>query len=86
MIELYYWPTPNGRKITIRAALSANNKALPDINGDESRELPLPATYVIAPDSTIIHAAIELDYRERLDPDIVIGVLSGLSDGKDSAA
>lgn len=32
----------------LRAALRSNNKALPGINGDESWELPVPATYVIA--------------------------------------
>jgi hypothetical protein len=31
----------------LRAALRPNNKALPGINGDESWELPVPATYVI---------------------------------------
>ena len=32
----------------LREALRSNNKALPGINGDESWELPVPATYVIA--------------------------------------
>jgi peroxiredoxin len=34
----------------VRAALRSNNKALPGINGDESWELPVPATYVVAKD------------------------------------
>ena len=33
----------------LRAALRSNNKALPDINGDDSWELPVPATYVDRP-------------------------------------
>ena len=37
----------------LRAALTSNNKALPGINGDDSWELPLPATYVVAPDHKI---------------------------------
>ena len=42
---------------------------MPGINGDNSWELPLPATYVLAPDRKIALAEIELDYRERLEPD-----------------
>jgi hypothetical protein len=32
----------------LRATLRSNNKALPGINGDDTWELPVPATYVIA--------------------------------------
>ena len=56
----------------LRAALASNNKALPGINGDNSWELPLPATYLIAPDRRITLAEIELDYRERLEPDAIM--------------
>jgi peroxiredoxin len=59
----------------LRAALTANNKALPGINGGDSWELPLPATYVIAPDRRIVLGEIELDYRERLEPDAILAVL-----------
>ena len=62
----------------LRAALRSNNKALPDINGDDSWELPLPATYVIAPDRRIALAEIELDYRERLEPEAIVGALRSL--------
>jgi peroxiredoxin len=48
----------------LRAALRSNNKALPGINGDESWELPVPATYVIAPNGRIALAYIEVDYRK----------------------
>jgi peroxiredoxin len=59
----------------LRAALTANNKALPGINGDDSWELPVPATYVIAPDRRIVLAEIELDYRQRLEPDAIVAAL-----------
>lgn len=62
----------------LRAALRSNNKALPDINGDDSWELPLPATYVIAPDRKLTLAEIELDYRERLEPEAIIAALRSL--------
>jgi peroxiredoxin len=62
----------------LRAALRSYGKALPGINGDESWELPLPATYVIAPDRTVTLAAVELDYRQRLAPEDVVAALRSL--------
>jgi peroxiredoxin len=62
----------------LRAALTSNNKALPGINGDDSWELPLPATYVVAPDHKIALAEIELDYRERLEPDAIVAAIRTL--------
>jgi len=62
----------------LRAALTSNNKALPGINGDDSWELPLPATYVVAPDHKIALAEIELDYRERLEPVAIVAALRTL--------
>ncbi|NET45029.1 peroxiredoxin-like family protein [Okeania sp. SIO2B3] len=49
---------------------------LPAYNGDESFELPIPATYVIASDGTIIHAFVNPDYTQRLDPEEIINVLN----------
>ena len=62
----------------LRAALRSNNKALPGINGDESWELPVPATYVIAPDGRIALAYIEVDYRKRLEPEALLSALRSL--------
>jgi peroxiredoxin len=62
----------------LRAALRSNNKELPGINGDESWELPVPATYVIAQDGRIILAYIEVDYRKRLGPEAVLDALRSL--------
>jgi peroxiredoxin len=53
----------------LRAALTSNNKALPGINGDDSWELPVPATFVIAPDRNVLLAHIDVDYRRRLAPE-----------------
>ncbi|WP_291216370.1 peroxiredoxin-like family protein [Hydrogenophaga sp.] len=52
----------------LRDALRSANKALPGINGDDSWELPVPATYVIAQDQRISLAFIDIDYRKRLAP------------------
>jgi peroxiredoxin len=62
----------------LRAALQSNNKALPGINGDESWELPVPATYVIDKDRRVVLAAIDVDYRNRLDPEAILASLRSL--------
>jgi len=63
----------------IRAAPRSNNKALPSINGDESWELPVPATYVIARDQRVALAYIDVDYRKRLEPEALLACLKSLS-------
>jgi peroxiredoxin len=70
----------------LRAALTSNKKALPGINGDDSWELPLPATYVIAPDRKIALAEIELDYRERLEPEAIVAALRSMRSQATKAA
>jgi peroxiredoxin len=62
----------------LRAALRSNNKALPGINGDDSWELPVPATYVVARDGRVVLAAIDVDYRNRLEPDAILTTLRSL--------
>jgi peroxiredoxin len=62
----------------LRAALRSNNKVLPGINGDDSWELPVPATYVIARDGRVALAAIDVDYRNRLEPDAILAALRSL--------
>ena len=62
----------------IRSALRSNNKALPSINGDESWELPVPATYVVARDQRVALAYIEVDYRRRLEPEALLTCLKSL--------
>lgn len=62
----------------LRAALRSNNKALPGINGDQSWELPVPATYVIATNSRVALAFIDVDYRRRLAPQDILAALRTL--------
>lgn len=62
----------------LRAALRSNNKALPGINGDDSWELPVPATYIIARDGRVVLAAIEVDYRKRPEPEAILTALRAL--------
>jgi peroxiredoxin len=48
---------------------------LPAANGDESYELPMPATYVIEKNGIIRLAFVDIDYTKRLDPEDVITAL-----------
>ncbi|MGA8152611.1 MAG: peroxiredoxin-like family protein [Terriglobales bacterium] len=50
---------------------------LPFANGDESWELPVPATYIVGRNGTIGYAAVRPDYTERPEP---IEILAQLRD------
>jgi peroxiredoxin len=49
--------------------------ALPDKNGDDSWVLPIPATYVIDRDRTVVLAFVDVDYHNRLEPAEIITAL-----------
>jgi peroxiredoxin len=49
---------------------------LPAHNGDDSFELPLPATFVIDPTGVIRFAFVDPDYRRRAEPADVLAALS----------
>lgn len=51
---------------------------LPAYNGDESYELPLPGTFVIAQDGTIRLAFIEVNFARRLEPAEIVKSLKDL--------
>jgi peroxiredoxin len=44
-------------------------------NGDESWELPIPATFVIDPDGTIVYASADPDYTLRPEPEEVLAAV-----------
>jgi peroxiredoxin len=52
---------------------------LPFTNGDESWELPIPATYVLDQDNTVLAAWASEDYTERPEPEEILKSLSGPS-------
>ena len=52
---------------------------LPFVNGDNSWELPIPATYVIGSDGNVIAAAASEDYMERPEP---LDILRAFESGK----
>ncbi len=46
-------------------------------NGDDSFELPVPATYVINREAKINYAFVNADYRKRAEPSDVLASLKG---------
>lgn len=52
---------------------------LPTINGKGDWVLPIPATYVIAPDGRIIRAHADVDYTVRMEPQEVLDTLERMT-------
>ncbi|MGO8797216.1 MAG: peroxiredoxin-like family protein [Candidatus Sulfotelmatobacter sp.] len=48
---------------------------LPFVNGDDSWELPIPATYIIDRDGTVLYAFGNEDYTERPEPAEIVNFL-----------
>lgn len=51
---------------------------IPAINGDDSYEIPMPATYVISSEGIVKMAFVDADYTKRLEPSDVIKILKSL--------
>ena len=51
---------------------------LPAYNGDDSHELPMPGTFVVAQDGTIQLVEVDADFTERLEPTAIINCLQTL--------
>ena len=63
---------------SLRPIYSAWEIDIPDHNGNDSFELPIPATYIIDTDGKIRYVFAEMDYTKRLEPDIIIEQLKRL--------
>jgi peroxiredoxin len=63
----------------LRPVLEEMGHVLPRHNGDESFELPIPATFVVSQEGKIIYAFVEPDYTKRLDPIEIVGILRNIS-------
>jgi peroxiredoxin len=48
---------------------------LPFVNGDDSWELPIPATYIIDRDGTVLYASANEDYTDRPEPEEIVRLL-----------
>ena len=54
---------------------------LPFVNGDDSWELPIPATYIIDRDGTVLYASANEDYTERPEPKEILQFLASTRSG-----
>lgn len=50
-------------------------KDLTLVNGTDDWELPVPATFVVASDGTVLLSHVDVDYRRRLAPEVVLACL-----------
>jgi peroxiredoxin len=48
---------------------------LPFANGDETWELPIPASYILERDRTVLYGSANEDYTERPEPDDIVDIL-----------
>lgn len=55
---------------------------IPAFDGDDTFELPMPATYVIDTDDTITYAFVDPDYTKRLGPAEIVNVLKNMTHEK----
>lgn len=51
---------------------------IPGHNGDDSFELPIPATYIVDASGHVRYAHVDMDYTRRLEPDVIIEQLKML--------
>jgi len=49
--------------------------AVPEVNGDDSWELPIPATFVVGPDGIVRFAFVDPDYTRRAEPAEILETL-----------
>jgi peroxiredoxin len=67
---LTYRVPPDQKAIYQRAFVN-----LPFVNGDDSWELPVPATYILERDGTVLYASANEDYAERPEPEDIVRFL-----------
>ncbi len=60
---------------TLRSIYDGFGIHLPEFDGNDRYELPMPATYVIDSDGSILHAFVDADYTKRIDPQDILKLL-----------
>jgi len=66
----------------VRPVYTAIGSDLPTYNGDQSWELPMPGTFIIAPDGTARVAFVDADHTHRLEPVEILAALRDLNAGR----
>jgi len=65
------YPVPDEQRIVYRRAFVN----LPFVNGDESWELPIPATYILDRNGIVLYASANEDYTDRPEPYDIVRLL-----------
>jgi peroxiredoxin len=68
-----------GLVYAVSETLRAAGAKLPAYNGDETWELPMPGTFVIAPDGTVRLAFVDADWTRRLEPAAILDTVRQLA-------
>jgi len=63
---------------SLRAIYDSFGIDIPEYNGDDSFELPVPATYVINKNGEIAYAFVDADYTKRMEPAEIVKILNQL--------
>jgi len=58
------------------------NHGIPDYYNGELQEFPVPATYIISQEGTVIYAFVESDYRQRAEPSFIVGIIKQYQKGQ----
>jgi peroxiredoxin len=64
---------------TAQERLLALGRDLVAHNGSQTWEIPITATYVVNPNGMIVFDHVDSDYRNRLDPAVIVEVLQSLA-------
>ncbi|WP_039046574.1 peroxiredoxin-like family protein [Plesiomonas shigelloides] len=64
----------------LRSVYASFGIDIPSSNGDNSFTLPVPATYIIGKDRTILYHFINVDYTKRVEPALLLNKLDDLAD------
>ena len=52
---------------------------LPFVNGDDGWELPIPASYILSREDSVLYASVDPDYTNRPEPGDILAFLTNLS-------
>lgn len=73
------WQMPEAIRLKTEEFLQAKQqKTLADYQGDAGLSLPVPATYVIAQDGTVVYAFADKDYKQRAHPTTLLQALQAI--------
>ncbi len=70
------WQLPEEKKVGFTTWLKeSSGKTLKEINGQDKTVFPVPATFVIGADGTVVYAFKEVDYKQRAEIDDIVAAL-----------